>query len=123
MKSLIASIIILSTVLLATVLSSLCISRSLDLIDEKINAINTEEGFDAIKSAADSAERAHQKYHLLYSLMLDDDAVEHTDAYLLDIKSSAEAQSTEGVVIAKSRLIAHIKQIRRLSTFSIESVF
>ena len=123
MKSLIASVVILLTILSVTVIGSICVSESLDSLEEKINAINITQGFEAVKNAADSAEHAHKKYYLLYSLMLDDDAVEQTDAYLLDIKSSAEAESIEGVLTAKSRLIAHIEQIRRLSTLNIESVF
>ena len=123
MKSLIASIIILSFIMIITVCGSIYVSSTLRNLENDVQRIDLAKGYNDVHKQLNCAEERHQRSYFFYSLLLDDDAVEQTDAYLCDIKSSAEAESAEGVLTAKNRLIAHLEQIRRLSTFNIESIF
>ena len=56
-------------------------------------------------------------------IFMHENDVKDIEMHISDIKSAAKSNDTAGVVTAKNRLRLHIRQLRRLSTFSIEAIF
>ena len=123
MKSLITSVILLSLVISITVGGSICTSTQLSKLQHNIELIDTNKNFESIKESVSNIEKSYEKSKYVFSFILDDDSSEKISLYISDIKSSAEAESYSGILTAKSRLIAHIKQIRQLSSINIDSIF
>ncbi len=124
MKSLILSILIIAAIITFTVTGTVLTDRSLEEISaytEKIDS--TSADFDVINEQLSSAEKSFSKSEKFLSLTLCDEHLEEIKRGLTDIKSSASAESREGVITAKSRLISYIEELRRLSSFSIETIF
>ena len=124
MKSLIASIILMILVIALTVSGSVFLHTSLTDLEQcasNIDAIN--DSYSEIYSKALLIEESFKKTERFANFILDDDDRETLKEYLEDIKSAAEAESREGILTAKSRLISEIEKTRRLCTFSIDAVF
>ena len=124
MKSLVAAVIILSVISAGTLVASLLLARSLHSIEEEIISISIDtDSFEEIARKADSAKESYEKAKLLLNLLLDDKDEQAISDYIMDIRSSAEARSKEGVEIGKNRLVSETKKTRRLFTISIDSIF
>jgi hypothetical protein len=48
---------------------------------------------------------------------------ESVEEYVADLKSAVKSRDDNGIIAAKSRLMLHIEQLRRLSVFNIEAIF
>ena len=124
MKSLVASIILLSSVVVLTICGSICVSVRLENVRDSIESISIDkEDFASVMKSLSLMEEKYQKNRILFSLILNDDTSDTIENYIDDIKSAAEAESKDDLLVAKNRLIAHIEQTRRLNTFNIDSIF
>ena len=57
------------------------------------------------------------------TVFMRDSEVREMETYIEDIKSAVSNNDEDEIRVAKSRLILHIGQIKRLSAFSIEAIF
>ena len=122
MKSLLLSLSILCFVILSTVFVSLHTNELLADLESSVLLL-CEDGCDKESSQIKEIEREYEsiKTHLVLFTRQSD--VESIEEHLSDIKSYAKANDPAGMINAKSRLILHIRQLRRLSEFGIEAIF
>ena len=122
MKSLICSIILLSCIICATVSVGIYTDKQLtgfiNSIEERIPADDT-----VTYQNAEEVEREFEKMKPYLILFMQKNEVRDIEMHIADIQSAVESDDTPNILAAKSRLILHIRQLRRLSTFSIEAIF
>ena len=122
MKSLICSIILLSCIICATVSVGIYTDKQLagfiNSIEERIPADDT-----VTYQNAEEIEREFEKMKPYLILFMQKNEVRDIEMHIADIKSAVESDDAPSIFAAKSRLILHIRQLRRLSTFSIEAIF
>ena len=122
MKSLICSIILLSSIICATVTVGIYTDNQLasfiDSIEQKIPSKET-----ATFQSAEEIEREFEKMKPYLILFMQKNEVRDIEMHIADMKSAVESDDEPNILAAKSRLILHIRQLRRLSTFSIEAIF
>ena len=125
MKSLLISIGILVAVLGVSISGALLTDRRLEHFYDGIEATIPEGATDAAKiyESAIEIENEYESLRKFIILFIHDDEVREIEEHLSDIKSAAEADEVGEVMMAKSRLLLHIKQLRRLSKFSPEAIF
>jgi hypothetical protein len=124
-KSLIVALIILSVVIFTTVGGALLTdSRLSDFKSTVEHAIpNGVQDAAKIREGAEKIEAEYERLQKFIILFIHDDGVREIEEHISDIKSSADADEVSDAIIAKSRLILHIEQLRRLSKFSTEAIF
>ena len=122
MKSLICSIIILSSIIITTVVGGIFTEKRLvkfvSLIEETIP--------DSISEPSGKTEKIEQEYEdikIYLILFVQKSELREIEMHIADMKSAAKSDDIQGTTEAKNRLILHIEQLRRLSTFNIESIF
>ena len=122
MKSLICSIILLSSIICATVTVGIYTDNQLasfiDSIEQKIPSKET-----TTFQSAEEIEREFEKMKPYLILFMQKNEVRDIEMHIADMKSAVESDDEPNILAAKSRLILHIRQLRRLSTFSIEAIF
>ena len=122
MKSLICSVILFSSIICATVSVGIYTDKQLagfiNSIEERIPADDT-----VTYQNAEEVEREFEKMKPYLILFMQKNEVRDIEMHIADIKSAVESDDTPNILAAKSRLILHIRQLRRLSTFSIEAIF
>ena len=124
MKSLIASISILLFVVIITVFGVTSLFSALHGIESKISDIDTDaDTFDEMYEKALSAEEYYSKHKLVLDIFMDDKDKQSIDIYIQDIKSASQAESIEGVLIAKNRLISETEEMKRSFALNIDSIF
>lgn len=125
MKSLLISIGILVAVLGVSIFGALLTDRQLEHFYNGIEATIPEGATDAAKiyESAIEIENEYESLRKFIILFIHDDEVREIEEHLSDIKSAAEADEVGEAMMAKSRLLLHIKQLRRLSKFSPEAIF
>ena len=123
MKSLICSIILLCSVIAMTIFVGSYTDRQLkhfaDLIDAKIPNENTSAAY----RGAEEMEQEYENIKVYLIIFMNESEIRDIEMHISDIKSAAKADDLQNLIAAKSRLKLHIKQLRRLSTFSIEAIF
>ena len=122
MKSLICSIILLSSIIITTVVGGIYTEKRLvefvSLIEETIP--------DSISEPSGKTEKIEQEYEdikIYLILFTQKSELREIEMHIADMKSAAKSDDIQGTTEAKNRLILHIEQLRRLSTFNIESIF
>ena len=124
MKSIIASIILLSTVIVGTGVGSVLLCKDLANIAKNAENIDTDSNdFTQIYEKAKELEAEYESSKLILSLFLDDNDEHAISDYIKDIKSAAEAKDTYGIQLAKNRLISETEKTRRLFTVNLDSIF
>ena len=122
MKSFIFAITILCSVILCTVLVALYTNKIMcdfdDTIDREISN-NPEDVLIGIEEVA----KEYQNIHPFLTLFMRENDVKEIEMYIEDIRSAAKDDDKRALTEAKSRLKLHIFQLRRLSVFSMESIF
>ncbi len=122
MKSLVCAIILLCTIIITTLFIG--VYTECRLVDF-INLINVEISGDAsnvyVKAKEIECEYDNIKTYLILFMQKSD--VREIETHISDMKSAAESEDIPGIITAKNRLILHIEQLRRLSTFSFEAIF
>lgn len=121
MKSLVYSIILLSSIILSTVLAATYTDKRLEDFGRTVSELreDSEKAYlDAIR-----IEEKYEKIKLSLTLFMNENDVREIEMHISDIKSAAKANDLTGIVSAKSHLMLHTEQLRRLSVFSIEAIF
>ena len=123
MKSLICSIILLCSIICSTILVGIYTDRQLtafiDTVDRKINT----EYEIASTEDVEELEGEFKKIKPYLILFMKKDELRDIEMHISDIESAVKSKDIPSVTSAKSRLILHLAQLRRLSTFSIEAIF
>ncbi len=123
MKTLISSIIILCFLVSGTVFVALYTDQRLDRFSNLITDEVSENDCAAAYLGAEDIEREYESIKTYLILFMRENEVRDIEMHISDIKSAAKSNDSAGVVTAKNRLLLHIGQLRRLSTFSIEAIF
>ena len=122
MKTLISALIILCFVILSTVLVAVYTDKLLtsfnNTIEEKIS-IDTDDTLRGINDL----ESEYKKLKPFLVLFIRGSDVKEIEMYIEDAKSAAKESEAAALAEAKSRLMLHIDQLRRLSIFSVEAIF
>jgi hypothetical protein len=87
-----------------------------------LNEVPTDD-CEASYLGAENIEREYNSIKTFLILFIRENEVRDIEMHISDIKSAAKSNDTVGVITAKNRLMLHIGQLRRLSTFSIEAIF
>lgn len=125
MKSLFLSLGILLTVITVSVFGAFFTDKKLASFYEAIeNAIPEESNSTKeVHEGAIKIESEYEKLKKYIILFIQDDGVREIEEHISDIKSSAKRDELADAMTSKSRLLLHIKQLRRLSKFSSEAIF
>ena len=116
---------ILVSLIASTILGAFFIDNSLKDFENSINEMipDSENDITKIYEAALKIEERYKKIEKFLMLFIYDDAINDIEEYIEDIKSSAVTGERSDAIMAKSRLILHVRQLRRLSGFSYEAIF
>ncbi len=124
MKALISAILIVILILSATIFIALFINKKLSNFNEKIDtSIQQHESASHLSYKIKEIESEYNKIRVYLLLFMHDDDIREIEEHISDIKSAAESDSVPELMAAKSRLMLHIEQLRRLTKFSIEAIF
>lgn len=123
MKALISSIIILCFVVFGTVFVALYTDQRLDRFSDLIAEEISEDDCAVAYLGAEDIKREYESIKTYLILFMRENEVRDIEMHISDIKSAAKSNDSAGVITAKNRLLLHIGQLRRLSTFSIEAIF
>ena len=123
MKTLISSIVILCSVVFGAVFVALYTDQRLERFSDLILDEVPEDDCTAAYLGAEDLEREYKSIKTYLILFMRKNEVRDIEMHISDIKSAAKSEDTVGVITAKNRLMLHIGQLRRLSTFSIEAIF
>ena len=122
MKSFIFSIVILSLIILCTILIAIHTDKMLSDFEKTIESEisnNPEQTLLGIEKVASK----YKSMKPFLTLFMRENDVKEIEMYIEDIRSAAKEDERIAITEAKSRLKLHIYQLRRLSVFSMESVF
>ena len=119
MKSLIISLIILSSILTAVIAVAICSDKALTRLADTIDAPGQN---DKIANAYE-IEKEYKDLERFLIFFAHDSEIREMQMYIEDIKSAAQENDQVALITAKSRLRLHIEQLRRLSAFSFEAIF
>lgn len=125
MRSLFLSLGILIVVISVSIFGAFFTDRRLERFSCEIEYA-IPEGADDTKTIYEGATKIEEEYEHLKKyiiLFIHDDGVREIEEHISDIKSSAKADEPGDAMTSKSRLLLHIKQLRRLSKFSAEAIF
>ena len=121
MKSVIASVIILSCILLSVLWVAVYSRRILTELRDTVDELKENSSEAALQ--VDDIENHYRKIKPFLSLFACDSEAREVEMYIEDIKSAIAENDDDALLTAKSRLKLHIEQLRRLSGFSIEAIF
>lgn len=120
MRSLIASVVILCSVIICVVCAAAYSVKTFEGLERAAERVSVE---NASALGIDEVERRYRKAKPFLSIFVCDSEAREMEAYIEDVKSAALENDREALLTAKSRLTLHIEQLRRLSGFSIEAIF
>ena len=122
MKTLVCSIVILSSIVVLTVFVALRMDKLLSNFEKSIDEQLSDEVQADINDRIKAIEKKYQNLKPFLILFIREDDIREFEIHLSDVKSSATENDRMALVSAKNRLKLHIEQLRRLSVFSIEAV-
>lgn len=125
MKSSVIAIIILALALSATLCSSAITGKTLMELRDDIESsfLKCGESCSEILAASTDMRKRFDGYITYLSFFINDEDMLEITQYYDDIKSAAAADSYDGALEAKNRLISQLEHLKRLSSFSIDAVF
>ena len=121
MKSVIIAAVILCSVTASVIWVAVYSGLALDRLAEATEEVSVKDGATVI--GVEEVEAEYRSVNPFLSLFTCDSEAREIELYIEDIKSASLENDAEALLAAKSRLILHIKQLRRLSGFSIEAIF
>ena len=121
MKSVIASAVILASILSSVLCVAVYSTRLLGELRDMVDGL-PKSMFEAAQHVED-IEKHYKKIKPFLSLFVCDSEAREIEMYIEDIKSAIAENDGEALLTAKSRLRLHVAQLRRLSGFSIEAIF
>ena len=122
MKSLICALIILCSVIISTVFVAVHTDRILSDFEKAIDENITDNSAEAL-SGIEQTENEYQSIKPFLILFMRENDVKEIEMYIEDMRSAAKEEDNAALTEAKSRLKLHIRQLRRLSAFSMEAIF
>lgn len=121
MKSLICALVILFSVILTTVLCSIYTDKFLADFSNEIDKVPDNLEYET--QYIGDVEKRYKDIKLFLILFMRENDVKEIELYIEDIKTAANKNDATALAEAKGRLKLHIRQLRRLSAFSIEAIF
>lgn len=123
MKALIISFIILFTIVSLTVFVAFYTNSILCTFEESINKSLNDSSSDILDKDVKYIENEYERIRSFLIVFNAADDLKELEAYISDIKSAAESEDSAALILSKNRLMLYTRQLRRLSTFSLEAIF
>ncbi len=123
MKSFAVAVIIISLITAFAIGGTLFIDLNFAKIYTNVNNLPSSDDYSAVYSCAEEIEKDFKHTHAYLSIILSNEMLGKIEDYINEIKLYAVLENSDGIEISKSRLKSHIEQLRRLSSFNIESIF
>ena len=124
MKSLILSIVIFCLLISLVIGDSLFINQRLENISNTVISYfpNNKNNFYGIYSCAKKVENEYKNIESHLKLIYSEELLYELEEYITDMKSYALSEDYIEALATKNRLIAHIEELRRFSSFDIEII-
>ena len=122
MKSFIFSLIILCLVIICTIFVAIYTDKMLSNFENTIESEISSTPQESI-AGIEKVETKYKNMKPFLTLFMRENDVKEIEMYIEDMRSAAKADDLPALTEAKSRLKLHIYQLRRLSVFSMESIF
>ena len=123
MKALISSFFILFTVVSLTVFVAFYTNSILSTFEKTIDKSFNEIASDIADKNVKYIEDEYERIRIFLVVFNSEDDLKELETLISDIKSAAESEDSAALISSKNRLMLYTKQLRRLSTFSLESIF
>ena len=120
MKTIILSYVILILVILLVIINSIIVSNSIDAIIEKLKNIpDSVSEKEQYKEVFDD----YIKIQHLFEITVSHDDLTNIESEFYEIMGAVNAEDSESLKIAKSRLIGSLSHLKRLSGINADSIF
>ena len=116
-KAFITAIIIMTLLLSSGVANAIICHISLDKISQAVEATEIGDTENAAK-----IEDKFTRISFFMSVTTNHDDLEDAEEFIIDFKEAVTGDSKSELRLAKSRLVATIKQLKRLSGIGIDSI-
>lgn len=123
MKVKILAAVILILVLLASALNTHFLLRSIDKIENSVEALSFEAPASESKSEAEALFESYKKAEGFLSLTVSHNDLTDIESFFSEMIGYLSVSDKDGAKMAKSRLIDALAHLRRLSGVNISSIF
>lgn len=123
MKVKILAAVILILVLLASALNTHFLLRSIDEIENSVEALSFEAPASESKSEAEALFESYKKAEGFLSLTVSHNDLTDIESFFSEMIGYLSVSDKDGAKMAKSRLIDALAHLRRLSGVNISSIF
>jgi hypothetical protein len=125
MKSLLISSVILLSVIFSCIFGALFTERKLADFEKSIDSAIPDGTYDTevIRNGVEVIKKEYENIGKFLLLLIHDNEIREIEEHIEDIESAAILDNSSDAIMAKNRLILHIRQLRRLSIFSPEAIF
>ncbi len=125
MKSFITAIVIITALIVFSIGGTVLTDKTLLWLDDEISAmpIGDVTDYDAVYEDILKIEEKYEKADEILALLLTNIDLEKIKSCIDEIKVGAQIEDEMLIKTAKSRLLLHTEQLRRLSGFSMDSIF
>jgi predicted xylose isomerase-like sugar epimerase len=115
--------VILILVLLASALNTHFLLRSIDKIENSVEALSFEAPASESKSEAETLFESYKKAEGFLSLTVSHNDLTDIESFFSEMIGYLSVSDKDGAKMAKSRLIDALAHLRRLSGVNISSIF
>jgi hypothetical protein len=123
MKVKILAAVILILVLLSSALNTHFLLRSIDKIENSVEALSFEAPASESKSEAEALFESYKKAEGFLSLTVSHNDLTDIESFFSEMIGYLSVSDKDGAKMAKSRLIDALAHLRRLSGVNISSIF
>jgi hypothetical protein len=125
MKSLLISSVILLSVIFSCIFGAIFTERKLADFEKSIDSAIPDGTYDTevIRNGVEVIKKEYENIGKFLLLLIHDNEIREIEEHIEDIESAATLDNSSDAIMAKNRLILHIRQLRRLSIFSPEAIF
>jgi predicted xylose isomerase-like sugar epimerase len=123
MKVKILAAVILILVLLSSALNTHFLLRSIDKIENSVEALSFEASASESKSEAEALFESYKKAEGFLSLTVSHNDLTDIESFFSEMIGYLSVSDKDGAKMAKSRLIDALAHLRRLSGVNISSIF
>ena len=123
MKVKILAAVILILVLLSSALNTHFLLRSIDKIENSVEALSFEASASESKNEAEALFESYKKAEGFLSLTVSHNDLTDIESFFSEMIGYLSVSDKDGAKMAKSRLIDALAHLRRLSGVNISSIF
>ena len=122
MKSVCFAYTVFLLLLIAVILNSLFLEKTIDTLECEVTKAAEEDMSAALEEYTDIYDK-YKKYELYISLSVSHDDLSNLEDAFAEIIGAAKADDRSALITTKSRLTDYLRHIKRLSGINIDSIF